>query len=185
MRFQQVDIPPVALPVTLKKVSFFCSLSLTLSLTPAHSVISARLFWFLKIFPKGWRAAFIYLSPLLFEKGHSGAGIKESKCAWPRENGPFFLFWERESHLSPQRKNAASLSINLIAIVVFKLKKATSVSSYSSKKNGSRWFCTFLRSEHTIWFKKKKKGQTDLLLGKFRAAANTVPVLRIVSALTP
>lgn len=85
MRFQQADILPVALPVALKKVSF------SLSLSHAHSLISARLFWLPKIFPKAWRAAFIYVALAVWECVHSVARIKEICACRPRE---MVLHWE-------------------------------------------------------------------------------------------
>lgn len=93
MRFQQADIPPVALRMALKKVSFFrLSRSLSLSLAPAHSVISARLFWLLKIFPKGWRAAFIYLSCCL-KRAIQGLESKNQSVLDQEET---VLFWDRK-----------------------------------------------------------------------------------------
>lgn len=86
IRFQQADILPVILPDTLKKVSFSPSPSLSLPPSLALSLMSARLFWFLKIFPKAWRASFIYLSPLLFEsvswKGPFRAENQRIEVCW-------------------------------------------------------------------------------------------------------
>lgn len=87
MRFQQADILPVALPVALKKVSF--------SLSHAHSLISARLFWFPKIFPKAWRAAFIHVALAVWEcvswKGPFSGQNQRIGARWPRE---MVLHWE-------------------------------------------------------------------------------------------
>lgn len=106
MRFLEADILPVAFPVTLRKKSVLLSL------------VSARLFWFPKIFSEAWRAAFIHLSPVLLESGSvswKGALSEQNQSILTMWNGP--LLRGRDTSFSqswipaPQRLTSASQDI--------------------------------------------------------------------------